>query len=100
MSDCRFCARAYLSDNRVWETECLNRIEVLCGVVREGPWPHVDSFMGVTDRPCGTGWRCKRFRELTGPPRVWPPRTPKMIHEGMFWTDVEPDPQRTLEGWL
>ena len=57
MSDCRFCARAYLSDNRVWETECLNRIEVLCGVVREGPWPHVDSFMGVTDRPCGTGWR-------------------------------------------
>ena len=35
-----------------------------------------------------------------GPQRVWPPRTPKMVHEGMFWTDVEPDPQRTLEGWL
>ena len=99
-ADCRFCAKAYLSDDRVHETACLNHISVMCSVPRDHPYPQVASFMGVTERPCAE--RCKAFEELAGPPRVWPPLTSQMKKDGLFWTDVTPadDTQRTLEEWL
>ena len=97
--DCRFCAKAYLSDGRTTGTACLDHIEVMCSVPSDHPvYPHVGAFMGVTERPCPT--RCKGFEPLAGPPRVYPPRTEKMRKDGLFWTDVRPEPQRTLEAWL
>lgn len=98
--DCRLCAKAYLSDDRVHEAECLNHISVMCSVPSGHPlYRHVGAFMGVTERPCAE--RCKAFEELAGPPRVWPPRTEQMRKDGLFWTDVRPahDAQRTLEEW-
>lgn len=95
--DCRTCALAYLDDWRVWETECISHVQVMCGVDQGPPYPHVGSFRGVLERVCPG---CKGHVPMAGPPRVWPPRTDAMRKAGQFWTDVRPQPQATLEGWM
>lgn len=95
-NDCRLCGLAYLIDNRrTYETPALQRIDVCCGVPQgEGYFLHVSSFKGTLSAPI-IG-RCKDFRELPGPPKAWPPVTPKMMHQGLWWTDVKKDAQRRL----
>lgn len=91
MTDCRMCAHSYHEDTwRDFETPELKAVQVYCGIVREGQWPHVASFMGTVERPIPG---CKRFEAREGEARVWPPRTDRMRKEGRFWTDEEPEPE-------
>lgn len=92
MSDCRFCAHSYHEDT--WSeltTGCLKAVQVYCGLPQDGPWPHVGSYLGTDRAPIRA---CKHYQERQGEPRVWPPRTARMLKDGVWWTDVEDAPTK------
>ena len=95
--DCRMCGLAYLTDVRqLYTTPVLQAIEVCCGMpMGEGYHRHAGSYQGKAENAI-LEW-CKGFKELPGPPRLYPPVTERMRKEGAWWTDLEPTPQSRLE---
>lgn len=98
---CRMCSHCYQEDSGIYETPRMLRFNVTgaCDLVRPDD-RHVGSFV-ILDRVKP----CKQWTKAVHPIRVHPPRTKKMVHDGIWWTDIERERkaerqskrQRTLE---
>ena len=93
---CGTCAHCYLEDTGIHTTPALMHFNLqgACSLVNPDD-RHVGSFVQI-DRIRS----CKQWRQCQYPRQVHPARTKQMIQKGQWWTDIERNPQQTLEAFL
>ena len=90
---CGTCAHCYLEDTGIHTTPALMHFNLqgACALVNPGD-RHVGGFV-LLDRVRS----CKNWKQCQYPRQVHPARTKQMIQKGQWWTDIERNPQLTLE---
>lgn len=90
---CGTCANCYLEDTAIHTTPALMHFNLqgACALVNPDD-RHVGSFVQI-DRIRS----CKHWKQCQYPRQVHPPRTKQMVQKGQWWTDIERNPQLTLE---
>ena len=93
---CGTCANCYLADTAIHTTLSLMHFNLqgACSLINPDD-RHVGSFV-LLDRVRS----CKHWKQCQYPRQVHPPRTKQMVHKGQWWTDIERNPQLTLEEFL
>lgn len=93
---CANCAHAYVEDAEWYSSPSLMHFNLghACSLINPDD-KHIASHMTAAST-------CKEFEQCAYPRRVWPKRTYKMMHDGLWWTDVVPlkkadSSQRSLE---
>lgn len=93
---CGNCSHCYLEDTGIYSVPSLMHynLQGACSLINPDD-RHVASYVQL-DRVRS----CKQWRQCQYPRQVHPARTKQMVQKGQWWTDIERNPQQTLEAFL
>lgn len=82
---CRNCANCYQEDTAIYTAPSMlkHNVEGACGLINPDD-RHVGSFVRLDPERS-----CRQWTRAIHPIRVHPARTKRMVHDGIWWTDIE-----------